>query len=514
MPPDPWAARVRVTYAPAPEVMNREPGPWSLTMRAINHLTLLLCHLAGPLLYLAACRVDGYFVFPDSSDSADADPPQDWVIRLGSPGIERSGLGNSIAAAPNGDLVLVGSFQGTTMLGGEPITAAGAGGAYDIWIARYRPDGSHVWSIGMGGHNDDIAHAIAVDSAGDVYVVGRTGGAVNFGGGERPNGGGFIVKLSGANSAYMWDRTFGTGFYDGSHGITILDPGGVVMSGKFTGTINFGGGNHTATPPGGADCILVAHDSATGAYLWSRPLTSTGDERFDGGCNVIAVEGDVIAAGGFRGTATLGGASLVSLGGGEDVFVARFRGTDGSHVWSKRHGGISSDGVRALATDGARVYVGGYFAGAANFGGDDLISAGDTDAFVAAYSAVDGTQAWSRGFGGTSINGTMAIAASPSQLAATVYFVDPITIGTEPLTPSASDIENPDTAILRLDPENGSPTRAWHFGSTTLDSNYMAVTYAGRQLAGNGTFKQTTNLFGTTLMAVGNEDIAAFRVDF
>lgn len=40
-------------------------------MRAIGHLALLL-HLAGALLCVSACRVDGYFVFPDSTESGDA----------------------------------------------------------------------------------------------------------------------------------------------------------------------------------------------------------------------------------------------------------------------------------------------------------------------------------------------------------------------------------------------------------------------------------------------------------
>lgn len=483
-------------------------------MRALKHLALLPL-LAGLVLCLAACRVDGYFVLPDSSDASDAEPPvNDWVTRLGGAGHE--GVG-AIATAPNGDIVLAGSFQGTTVLGGAPITAIGTG--YDIWVARYRPDGSHVWSIGMGGDNWEFVYEIATDSAGDVYVVGYNWGAVNFGGGERPYRGGFLVKLSGANGAYIWDRTFGAPmdpyFSNRANGVTVIASDKVVMCGRFTGTVNFGGGNRTSTPLNGTDWFLAAYESATGVHLWSNPLTSTGSEQVDEfgpeRCSVIAVDGDVIVTGLFRGTATLGGASLVALG-DTDVFVARFRSADGTHLWSKRHGGMGYENAYKLATHETRVFVGGEFKGAANFGGADLDSAG-TDAFVAAYSISDGNHVWSQRFGGASEDRISSLAVNSTQLTTTIAFVDTIMIGDRSLNASPSDISNPDIAIARFAPENGSPIGAWHFGSSVLDSNGMLVAYVDRQLAGAGTFKQTTSLFGTTLTSQGEQDVAVFRVD-
>lgn len=489
-------------------------------MSVCRRLVLFLCMLA-PLLALTACSVHGYFVLPDSQDATDAEPPaRDWIARLGGAGIDRCGFGNSVVMAPNGDLVIAGVFQGTTMLGGAPISA-GTAGQYDIWVARYRPDGSHVWSIGMGSSFDDAVNAVAVDPAGDVYVVGQNSAAVNFGGGERTGHGGFIVKLSGASGSYVWDHTFGdpaSATWSRALGVAIVDPGKVVLAGMFSGSINFGGGTRTSTPLTGSDCVLVAYDVSTGAHIWSRPLISTGDEEAQGGfdrrCNVIALDGDVIASGGFRGTASFGGANLVSLGGGRDVFVARFRGSDGSHVWSRRYGGTSEDTSYALATDGARIVVGGQFGGTANFGGADLTSAGGFDAFVSAYGAGDGTPLWSSCFGSASNDGTFGIAANQTQLTATISFVDTMKIGDQTLTPSVSDIENPDTAIVRLEQASGSPSRVWYFGSTALDNNGTAISYAGSQLAGCGTFAGMTNLFGTDLVSQGAEDIAVFRVAF
>jgi hypothetical protein len=162
----------------------------------------------------------------------------------------------------------------------------------------------------------------------------------------------------------------------------------------------------------------------------------------------------------------------------------------------------------ALATDGARVFIGGTFAGTTNLGGSDLLAAGATDAFVASYNAADGTPAWSRRFGGTYSTTyyneeTLSIAATPSQLAIILNFYGTITLGSQSF--NAGGI-----AIARLDQTSGEPTHAWQFGS---GARHLAVTYAGRQLAGNGTFTEATYLFGTPLASIGSEDIVAFRVD-
>jgi hypothetical protein len=267
-----------------------------------------------------------------------------------------------MAAAPNGDTILAGSFRGTIALGGAPLTATGTG--IDIWAARYRPDGSHAWSIRMGDVGYDFVYSVAVDSLGDVYLAGHHFGTLD-GTGALHGRGGFVVKLFGANGAYIWGLTFGSStdyaLSNRALGITVIDPYTVVMCGLFTGTIDFGGGDRTAVPANGTDWILAAYQASTGAHLWSRPLTSTGHEQFDEfrvePCDVLAVDGDVIATGLFTGTASLGGSNLTALG-DTDVFVARFRGMDGVHLWSKRHGGTGSDSAYELATDGARVFVG------------------------------------------------------------------------------------------------------------------------------------------------------------
>ncbi len=63
---------------------------------------------------------------------------------------------------------------------------------------------------------------------------------------------------------------------------------------------------------------------------------------------------------------------------------ACFRG----HLWSQRFGDSDGQSSRAIAVDSAgNVLLAGYFRGTVNFGGDDLVSAGHTDIFVAKLDA-------------------------------------------------------------------------------------------------------------------------------
>lgn len=191
--------------------------------------------------------------------------------------------------------------------------------------------------------------------------------------------------------------------------------------------------------------------------------------------------------------------------GGRDVFVARFGGSDGGHVWSMRYGGMDHETTYSLATDGAHVFIGGKFSGTTNLGNSDLVAVGATDALVASYNAADGAPVWSRRFGSAHstffTDETLSVAANPSQVAVTLSSADTITLGGQTF--------NAGVAITRLDPASGEPIRAWHF----TNGGYMAVTYAGPQLAGHGTFTTMTYLFGTPLTSLGEQDIAVFRVE-
>lgn len=429
-------------------------------------------------------------------------PVADWATRFGGPSDD---TGVSIASASNGDIVAVGSFTGTMNVGGPALSSAGQ---TDVWVGRYHADGSYVWSVKLGGIGADSALGTTIDAAGDVYVVGHFVGPVDFGGGSRTNAnGGFLVKLNGTSGAWVWDSVFGASVADLTGGVAVVDGTTVAIGGRFTGTVDFGGGNVTATPSAGFDSFVAAYATSSGAHVWSKALVTTGNDGDFGG--VTATGGDVIVTAGFFGTATIGGSPLVSASNSEDVLLARYHGADGSYVWSVREGGAMNEYPKAIATDGTHVYVGGQFLGTTNLGGADIPTNGSYDGFVASYNVSNASLAWAQKFGGANNDAVTSLAVLGTKLIAVISFSSPtITIGTQMLT-SAGGI---DIGISRLNAATGDASLTAPFGSTGDDT--MAVSFAGSKLAGVGTFSANTNLFSTALTSEGGKDIAAFRVDF
>ena len=121
--------------------------------------------------------------------------------------------------------------------------------------------------------------------------------------------------------------------------------------------------------------------------------------------NSIALdENDDILVTGFFTTSTVDfGGGVLTNAGLNDIFIAKYSGADGSHLWSKRIGSTQDDVGYGIATDGSgNVLVTGSFRGSADFGGVLLTGyATSLEAFVAKYSSSAGngslllcTQTW------------------------------------------------------------------------------------------------------------------------
>jgi hypothetical protein len=161
--------------------------------------------------------------------------------------------------------------------------------------------------------------------------------------------------------------------------------------------VDFGGGPLASA--GGSDVFVARYSGSNGSHLWSRRVGGTSDDLAWG----VAVDGsgDVLVTGNVSDTVDFGGGPLASAG-GSDGFMAKYSGSDGSPLWSRRFGGVSFETGNDVAVDGSgNVVVTGFFLGASEFGGDALESAGSYDVFVAKYSGSDGSHVWSRRFGST-----------------------------------------------------------------------------------------------------------------
>jgi hypothetical protein len=323
----------------------------------------------GTTLYGAAFNVPDICIVKFSSTGVPL-----WAKLMGSPGLDE-GLGIAVDSYDN--ILMTGSFSGTVDFGGGPLTSASSSG--DLFLVKYSPTGSHLWSKRFTGSK---GYAVAVDSYDNILLTGAFGGTVDFGGGAKTSAGSidvFLVKFSPTGS-HIWSKTFGDTSYDGGNSVAVDNSGNVVLTGYFQGTVDFGGGPLTGA--GGKD-IFIAKFSPTGSHLWSERFGGTYDQEatavaVDGNDNIIVT-------GPFRNMVDFGGGPFYTYTYlYSDIFIAKLSST-GSHIWSKRfgYGDLDSQTSASVAVDsGGNSVLTGFFTGTMDLGTGPLTSAGDNDLFL------------------------------------------------------------------------------------------------------------------------------------
>lgn len=208
--------------------------------------------LLALLLALGICLVIG--CSDDTTGPEDqpmSTPEHLWSQRFGDGTIQDA---RAVAVDLSGDVVLAGYFEGTVDCGGGALTSAGMG---DILVAKFAPDGTHLWSKRFGDATEQIIEAVAVDGSGNVIVAGWFLGTIDFGGGALTSAGSydiFVAKL-GPDGTHLWSQRFGNSQSQTVSALAVDGSGNVIAAGSFFGTVDFGGGALTCA---GEQDIFVA----------------------------------------------------------------------------------------------------------------------------------------------------------------------------------------------------------------------------------------------------------------
>lgn len=199
----------------------------------------------------------------------------------------------------------------------------------------------------LGGSLDEQATAIAVDSAGNVYVAGTTSSpdfpltSKAFGAPSKDHACAFVTKLNANATGIVWSVCLANSM---GGGIGLDSAGNVYVSTFGTSNIS----SITKLTPG-ADQIIYAH--SLGASASAIAVDPTG--------NVLAVgsagEGFATTAGAYR-TKLIAETCYSGAGVGmtpspcSDAFVTKLR-ADGSVAYATYLGGSRPDQARAVAVD-------------------------------------------------------------------------------------------------------------------------------------------------------------------
>ena len=169
-------------------------------------------------------------------------------------------------------------------------------GSNDVVVSMVNGDGSAlVYSTFIGGNNNDVAYALALDSSRNVYITGQTASeaAVPFpttaGAFDRTANGNidiFVAKLNSSGTALVYSTLIGSDTNDFGLGIAVNTAGNAIVTGvtfpyatSFPTTPNA----YDTTPNGLNDVFLTKFTPTGSAIIYS---TLIGGSHYDTGTGI------------------------------------------------------------------------------------------------------------------------------------------------------------------------------------------------------------------------------------
>jgi hypothetical protein len=446
-----------------------------------------------------------------------------WVRKLGGGLNDTAGV---VAIDSGGNYVVAGTFSSTATFGTQVLTSAGG---RDIFIAKLGSDGTVQWARAFGGAGDEFVNAIVLDGNNNIFLGGRFEGSGNFGSGARLSAGRsdawlakYLADGSFDASRGSWAKTFGSASEDMIYGMDLdLAQQNIVVTGNFLGTVDFGG-NLLYSAGMGTDSFLAKYSTSNGAHVFSKNFSNGGT---DSGVRVFVPKvnnpnSDILLVGNIMYAIDLGGGTLTVAGPDatgvrrNDIYIGRFTAS-GSHLWSKRYGGINDDVLSSAALDShGGLVLAGQFKIATDLGGGPIAGTGviSLDMFVAKYSAVDGSFVWARPLLCSSFGNPNAVAVdSQDNAVITGAYGGTCRIGAQSFTCLGSA---PDTDLF-VAKYSGAGALLWaeSFGGVASDVSYGATIDRGNYSVVVGGFVGTGNFGGASLTAAGSADAFVLKLE-
>jgi hypothetical protein len=297
----------------------------------------------------------------------------EWVRQAGGTGQD---TGRDLATDAEGNVYLVGGFEGVGTFGGVTLTSAGS---TDAFLVKYAPDGDVVWARRGGSDQGDLAYGVAV-TGGAAHVSGSFRGVAQFGALPIQSAGAtdvFVVQYA-ADGEPVWVEGIGA---DGSEftrggGIGLDAAGNVYVTGSFSNTILVASDVLEST---GFTDVFVAKLDGEGNELWGR--RGGGDGTNFSAALAVDAGGTVLATGYVDGSGTFADEPIATQG--RDGYLAVLDSA-GDLITVELLGGTGQDtGTGVAANDVlARFAATGSFRGTASFGDLELTSTGSSDVYL------------------------------------------------------------------------------------------------------------------------------------
>ncbi len=354
-------------------------------------------------------------------------PPPDYDHGDEIPGYGIRDQGEGMDVDSSGNVYITGSFDGVNIDfdPGIGIDAYSSNGGYDAYLIKYDPDGNYLWTITWGGVGIwDEGFGLAIHQT-SIYVTGHFEQTVDF----DPSLAGidnhtalgdgrdiFLSKFD-LDGNLQWAITWGelgtsvVGIWDEGHGVGMLSTGDIIVTGIFSGTVDFdpGAGNDPHTSIGDDD-VFISRFNPSGGHIW----TETFGGLYEDGVNGIDIDNSdrILITGFYMDTVDFdpgAGTDSHTSNGFKDIFFSRFapNGTfDIARTWGSYEGFIFEDGFDIAADSSDNMFITGRFEGTVDFdpgpGENIVVAAGQVDTYLCKFSAT-GDFAWALTWSGDGI---------------------------------------------------------------------------------------------------------------
>jgi len=486
---DPACIALRVTGAehvaidPAGDLVARGPDGELRQRRPVVYQEIDGAHVRRDGEY--ALRADGTIGFEigeyDRTRPLVIDPVVAFATYFGGSGNDVTFSGTATDAA--GNLYTTGWTSSLDFPTESPLQDSFAGPDDDVFVAKFAPDGTLLYSTYLGGTRDDSAWDIALDPLGNICVTGQTT-SVDFPGTENSpiqsvynsSNDTFLVKLTPSGDAVIWATYYGLRSFDRAEGIAIDSSGAIYLIGVTASpSLPFMTPDSIQSERGGGtyDAWVAKFDFNGTQVLYT---TFLGGSEVELGRDIaVDAEGCAYAVGttGSPDYPVTANGRQRELRGFSDGFLTKINPGGTAVVFSTYFGGSGNDSHADVEVDAARnIFICGStsstdFPGAdaspiqAIYGGDPFdvtvfkLDPTGTSIFYATYlggSASEGSL-------GMTIDATgHAYVVGGSQSGAGFPFVDP-----------ALPIGAQNAFLVKIDPAGTSIIYATPFGGSDID---------------------------------------------
>lgn len=324
------------------------------------------------------------------------------VKALGPGSLSLDATASAIDAA--GNTYETGYFGASTSVGGVTLTSHGS---FDGYLAKFSPVGLLLWMRQLGSTGYDLGMDVAVDAAGNAYVVGLFTGTIALGNGSTlqldagtgPNATkGFVVRYSPQGTPEWAQQSRSVSFASsaGMSGVGIDALGNVCVGGLMGGSIIIG--SATASTSGNVSGTFLSRFSPASGALQQlvtgfeyAPITGN-SASYSYPQLVVAPGNQLYLLSQFTENIVFNNTAFTNRG-QADCFVARFS-PQNAPEWAQHFGGPGYDRISNGAVDAAgNLYVTGNFTGPATFGSSSQAGLGGGDGYLVKCSS-QGTVSW------------------------------------------------------------------------------------------------------------------------